>query len=218
MKARSYRGRPRHPDILTPGEWRVAELIRHGLTNRSIAELLGVSADGVKFHVASILGKLGFSRRAEIRKWPGVRADSALVHLKVDEEPIPPFGHIGQIARSVKDVGAAERWYRDVLGLAHLYTFDKFAFFDCAGTRLFLSEGQGDASILYFDVRDIRTSYAEFESRGLQFVTAPHLVHRHSDGTEEWMAFFEDDEGRPLALMAQVPPTAVSNTDEEKQA
>jgi methylmalonyl-CoA/ethylmalonyl-CoA epimerase len=30
------------------------------------------------------------------------------------------------------------------------------------------------------------------------------MVHRHEDGTEEWMAFFEDDEGRPLALSAQV--------------
>jgi DNA-binding CsgD family transcriptional regulator/catechol 2,3-dioxygenase-like lactoylglutathione lyase family enzyme len=218
MKAHSLRGRPKHPDILTPGEWRVAELIRHGLTNRSIAELLGVSADGVKFHVASILSKLGFTRRAEIRKWTGVRADSALIQLKVDEEPIPAFGHLGQIARSVKDIVDAERWYRDVLGLAHLYTFGKFAFFDCEGTRLFLSEGQGDASILYFDVRDIRTSYAQFESRGVKFITAPHLVHRHSNGTEEWMAFFEDHEGRPLALMAQVPLSAVSKSTKEEQA
>ena len=30
------------------------------------------------------------------------------------------------------------------------------------------------------------------------------LIHRHEDGTEEWMAFFEDNEGRPLALMTQV--------------
>jgi methylmalonyl-CoA/ethylmalonyl-CoA epimerase len=30
------------------------------------------------------------------------------------------------------------------------------------------------------------------------------MIHRHEDGTEEWMAFFEDNEGRPLALMTQV--------------
>jgi len=29
-------------------------------------------------------------------------------------------------------------------------------------------------------------------------------VHRHADGTEEWMAFFKDPEGRPLAIMSQV--------------
>jgi hypothetical protein len=31
-----------------------------------------------------------------------------------------------------------------------------------------------------------------------------HLVHRHADGTEEWMAFLKDPEGRPLAIMSQV--------------
>jgi len=29
-------------------------------------------------------------------------------------------------------------------------------------------------------------------------------VHRHGDGTEEWMAFFNDPDGRPLAIMSQV--------------
>jgi hypothetical protein len=28
------------------------------------------------------------------------------------------------------------------------------------------------------------------------------MIHRLGDGTEEWMTFFE--EGRPLALMAQI--------------
>jgi hypothetical protein len=42
------------------------------------------------------------------------------------------------------------------------------------------------------------------EARGVKFTHAPHLIHRHEDGTEEWMAFFEDNEGRPLALMTQV--------------
>ena len=31
----------------------------------------------------------------------------------------------------------------------------------------------------------------------------PHMIHRHEDGTEEWMAFFQDNDGRPLAIMAQ---------------
>jgi hypothetical protein len=35
------------------------------------------------------------------------------------------------------------------------------------------------------------------------FVNAPHMIHKHADGTEEWMAFFSDNEGRPLAIMAQ---------------
>jgi len=32
------------------------------------------------------------------------------------------------------------------------------------------------------------------------------MIFRHANGTEEWMAFFKDPEGRPLALMEQVPP------------
>ena len=40
--------------------------------------------------------------------------------------------------------------------------------------------------------------------------SAAHLVHRHADGTEEWMAFFNDPEGRVLALMSQVRPASRS--------
>jgi hypothetical protein len=32
----------------------------------------------------------------------------------------------------------------------------------------------------------------------------PHMIHRHDDRTEEWMAFFKDNEGRPLGIMSQV--------------
>jgi hypothetical protein len=32
------------------------------------------------------------------------------------------------------------------------------------------------------------------------------MIHRHDDGTEEWMAFFNDNEGRPLAIMTQMRP------------
>jgi hypothetical protein len=34
------------------------------------------------------------------------------------------------------------------------------------------------------------------------------MIHRHGDGIEEWMAFFNDLEGRTLAVMCQVPPPA----------
>jgi methylmalonyl-CoA/ethylmalonyl-CoA epimerase len=38
----------------------------------------------------------------------------------------------------------------------------------------------------------------------VEFRGAPHLIYRHEDGTEEWMAFFDDPDGHPLALMTQV--------------
>lgn len=56
------------------------------------------------------------------------------------------LGPIGQVARSVSDIKAAEKWYRDVLGLRHLYTFGNLAFFDCGGLRLVLSESDTPTS------------------------------------------------------------------------
>ncbi len=116
------------------------------------------------------------------------------------------LGPLGQIARTVKDIAAARSWYAEVLGLTHLYSFGDLAFFDCGGVRLFLSEGDRPAaeSILYFQVGDIRAAHAALEARGLQFVNAPHMIHRHADGQEEWMAVFNDNEGRPLAIMSKV--------------
>jgi methylmalonyl-CoA/ethylmalonyl-CoA epimerase len=120
------------------------------------------------------------------------------------------LGPIGQISREVSDIDTAVEWYRDTLGLPHLYTFDKIAFFDCGGTRLFLTshdaEGSGGESILYFRVDDIRSTWQELEKRSVYFLKAPHLIHTHEDGTEEWMAFFQDQDGKPLALMSQVRP------------
>jgi catechol 2,3-dioxygenase-like lactoylglutathione lyase family enzyme len=118
------------------------------------------------------------------------------------------LGAIGQISRSVKDIEAASKFYSEVLGLPHLYTFGNLAFFDCGGTRLFLTQGDGGPaeSILYFRVPDIHAAHASLAERGAVFVNAPHMIHKHADGTEEWMAFFNDNEGRPLAIMAQAKP------------
>jgi DNA-binding CsgD family transcriptional regulator/catechol 2,3-dioxygenase-like lactoylglutathione lyase family enzyme len=200
------RGRPPHPDVLTPAEWTVAESVRHGLTNPAIARRLGVSLDAVKYHVANALQKLGFDSRAELRRWNGVRRDSHLFSKETDHMADMTLGPVAQIARTVKDIAAARHWYGEVLGLPHLYSFGNLAFYDCAGTRLFLSEGDANPSesILYFRVDDIRSAHATLAERGVEFTNAPHMIHRHDDGTEEWMAVFNDPEGRPLAIMAQV--------------
>ena len=118
------------------------------------------------------------------------------------------LGPIGQIARSVSDIQASECWYREVLGLPHLFTFGTLAFFDCGGTRLMLSQEKGGASkesILYLRVPDIAAAHERLTARGAKFTHAPHMIHRHANGIEEWMAFFEDPDSRPLALMSQVP-------------
>jgi DNA-binding CsgD family transcriptional regulator/catechol 2,3-dioxygenase-like lactoylglutathione lyase family enzyme len=206
MKRRGQRGRPPHPDLLTPAEWQVTELVRHGLSNSKIAGRRQVSVDAVKYHVANILQKLGFSNRGALRSWDGICRDSHLfgkARMMHDDQQL---GMIGQVARSVKDIEEATEWYRNTLGLPHLYSFGNLAFFNCSGVRLFLSQGEGGAaeSVLYFQVGDIHAAATSLEARGVKFTHAPHMIHRHENGREEWMAFFEDNEKRPLAIMAQV--------------
>lgn len=204
MGAKRSRGRPPHPDVLTPAEWGVVEAIRHGMSNRQIARRRGVSLDAVKYHLANALSKLGLPDRGALTNWDGVRVESPLHRRKtaMDSQALQ-LGPIGQIARSVKDSAAAELWYRDVLGLKHLYTYGKLVFFDLGGVRLYLDEAGAYDSVLYFQTFDIHAAHAALKARGVEFSGAPHMVHRHADGTEEWMAFFLDNEGRTLALMAQ---------------
>jgi len=198
------RGRPPHADLLTPSEWRTVHAVQHGMTNAEIARRRGVSINAVKFHMANALAKLNLRNRRELRAWFRAPAESALTQRgETAMKQETRLGPIGQIARSVGDIRASEAWYRDVLGLPHLYTFGTLAFFDCGGTRLMLSQDGGAAkeSILYLRVADIASTHAGLTARGVKFTHAPHMIHRHADGTEEWMAFFADPDGRPLALM-----------------
>jgi DNA-binding CsgD family transcriptional regulator/catechol 2,3-dioxygenase-like lactoylglutathione lyase family enzyme len=207
------RGRPKHADLLTPSEWRTVHAVQHGLSNVEIARRRGISVNAVKFHVSNALAKLGLRDRRAIKSWfcaPRGGALEAQSNKKGDPMNRPLIlGSIGQIARSVGNIKVSEQWYREVLGLPHLYTFGTLAFFDCGGTRLMLSQEGGAAkeSILYLRVPDIAAAHADLSARGVKFTHAPHLIHRHADGTEEWMAFFEDPDARPLALMSQLSAT-----------
>ena len=63
------RGRPRHPDVLTPREWEVLNRIREGHTNARIAELLAIAPETVKYHVSEILSKLQVPTREAAAAW-----------------------------------------------------------------------------------------------------------------------------------------------------
>jgi len=181
------------------------------MTNPQIAERMDVSVDAVKFHVANALSKLGFSSRAQLRLWNGIAKGTALDQWRrqaMDGDPVPEsYMMLGQVARTTKHFEESHAWYRDVLGLPELYSFGNLAFYDLGGVRLMLTEeeaGLVSEAILYLRVPDIHAAKADLEARGVTFLNAPHLIHRHEDGTEEWMAAFEDNEGRPLQLMMQV--------------
>lgn len=206
MFKRHRKGRPPYQDVLTPAEWRVVHAVQHGMTSREIARRRGISVDAVKFHVSNAIAKLGLANRKALRLWFRAPRSSALSSGSPSMSAPFKLGPIGQVSRSVKDIQQSESWYRDVLGLTHLFTFGKMAFFDLGGTRLYLTQegGQPSAeSILYLLVPDIQTVHEALKARGVEFISAPHLIHKHADGTEEWMAFFKDPEGRPLALMSR---------------
>ena len=116
---------------------------------------------------------------------------------------------IGQIAVNAHDLERAEVFYRDKLGMKHLFTVPpQMAFFDCAGIRLMLSlpekpEFDHPSSILYFNVDDIQQASQTLAGRGVQFEEQPILV-ANMGSYDLWMASFRDSENNLLALMSQV--------------
>ncbi|MCY3647036.1 MAG: helix-turn-helix transcriptional regulator [Chloroflexi bacterium] len=63
------RGRPPHPDLLTPAERRVLEELRKGGTNAEIAVRIGIGPETVKTHISSMLAKLELKDRQQLAAW-----------------------------------------------------------------------------------------------------------------------------------------------------
>jgi predicted enzyme related to lactoylglutathione lyase len=117
---------------------------------------------------------------------------------------------IEQIAVNVQDVDRAVEFYRDRLGMKHLFSVPpNLAFFDCGGIRLMLSlpakpEFDHPSSIIYFKVDDIQQATQTLSERGVQFEEQPIFVA--DMGTYDlWLASFRDSENNLLALMSHVP-------------
>lgn len=116
---------------------------------------------------------------------------------------------IGQIAVNAHDIDRAVAFYRDKLGMKHLFSVPpKMAFFDCSGIMLMLSlpekpEFDHPSSIIYFNVDDIQDAAKILSGRGVHFAEQPTFVANM--GTYDlWMAFFSDSENNMLALRSQV--------------
>jgi len=124
----------------------------------------------------------------------------------------PYFGlsTIEQIAINAHDVERATAFYRDALGMKHLFSAPPgLAFFDCDGVRLMIStpakpEFDHPSSIIYFKVDDINAAFATLSDRGVKFEQPPAFVA--DMGTYDlWLSSFRDSEDNVLALMSHVP-------------
>jgi murein DD-endopeptidase MepM/ murein hydrolase activator NlpD len=60
---------PEARESITNRQREVARLVAEGKTNPEIADALGISLDGAKYHVSELLGRLGLERREEIAAW-----------------------------------------------------------------------------------------------------------------------------------------------------
>jgi predicted enzyme related to lactoylglutathione lyase len=116
---------------------------------------------------------------------------------------------IAQISINARDLPRAVAFYRDVLGMSHLFDAGpSMSFFDCGGVRLMLTlperpEQDHPGSILYFKVNNIQQVHAELVAKAVKFESAPHLVAPMATH-DLWMAFLRDSEGNLLALMAEI--------------
>ena len=162
----------------------------------------------MKYHVANAIAKLGVVNRRGLRSWFREPRHSALGRR---ERPQMSTVNWDRSRRSRAACATSRKRKRGTArrsDCATSYTFGSLAFFDCGGTRLMLSAQEKPrlSPILYLRVEDIRAAYELLRSRGVEFGEAPHMIHRHADGTEEWMAHFNDPEGRTLAILSQVKP------------
>lgn len=124
-------------------------------------------------------------------------------------EPQRILGRIAQIAIVVRDLDRAEAFYRDVLGMRHLFRVPNLSFFDCDGVRLMLgraeaAEFERASSILYYQVSGLEHVYDTLRARGVVFRDPPHKVADLGE-RELWMAFFEDGEGNVAAAIEEKP-------------
>ena len=118
---------------------------------------------------------------------------------------MPIIQGVMQIALSVSDLGRAQAFYRDTLGLAHLFDAPGMSFFAVGVVRLMLSAQGGEpgtkSTLVYFNVADLAAAHAELQGRGVRFEQPPHVIARMPD-REVSLAWITDPDGNLLGLLS----------------
>jgi methylmalonyl-CoA/ethylmalonyl-CoA epimerase len=121
---------------------------------------------------------------------------------------------IRQIAIPVRDTAEATRFYRDTLGMRHLFDAPPaLSFFDCGGVQLMLAgpagqgkDGEQQHAVLFYDVSDIKATHARIKSSGAKSLEEPRIITR-MNGREIWISSVSDGQGNVVGLMSDVPET-----------
>ena len=130
----------------------------------------------------------------------------------MSKDAVLALARITQIAVPVRDVREAARFYRDTLGLTHLFDAPPaLSFFDCGGVRLMLAgpeaqgkDGEKQHPVLFYDVSDIKKAHAKIKSSGAKGIEEPHIITR-MNGREIWISSVSDGQGNVVSLMRDVP-------------
>ena len=118
------------------------------------------------------------------------------------------LGAVGQLHISVTDVERSVAFYRDVLGLEHLFTVPgaPMAFLQAGEVRLYLGVPENERfrsrPVVYYRVEDLDATYAAVVERGASSLEKPRKVHEDGTGSLH-MAFVEDPDGNPVGLMEE---------------
>ena len=120
-----------------------------------------------------------------------------------------------QVALTTSDLERSINFYRDVLGLPLIASFDPpgLAFFDTGDVRLSVQKVdkvEATSSVLYFRVPDVDAAAESLQNHSIELEQAPEVVFRDDEGQfgeageEEWMAFFRDPDGHLLAFASRI--------------
>ena len=113
-----------------------------------------------------------------------------------------------QVAQRATELDRASAFYTLLLEQNPVARFDPpgLLFFDLDGVRLLL-DLNAPAALLYIKVNDLHSQVQRLAAAGVQVVSEPHVIFRHSDdtlgpsGTDEWQAFVLDSEGNTVGLV-----------------
>lgn len=117
--------------------------------------------------------------------------------------------HIAQIAITIRDLDRAKSFYRDMLGLRHLFDAPPgLSFFQCGETRLMLTQPEGPEtagnSIIYYGVEDAAEACRALSKNGVTFEEEARCIARVAD-KQVWLAVCRDSEGNLTGLMSEQP-------------